>query len=153
MTQHLMFDLVLRGICHGAIGQHHIEEALEPRLGIADNALAARERGNGRSPFIAMEIDDQIEMALAQLANKAQKSQEALVFAMLVDQDALIDILIAAHEITKRFIGKQGDMCLRIVRPQRPKCRRHQHEVTDMHRIDDQDILIHEKPFLLPDVL
>lgn len=151
MAEHLMLDLVLRRIRHGTVRQYLIKEPLEARLRIADDTPAAREGRNGRGPLIAVKVDDQIEMALANLTDEAQECPKAFVPAVFIDEDAFVDVLVAAHEIAERLVCEQGDMCLRIVRPERPECRCHQHEVTNVHRIDDQDILIHEKPFLLPD--
>lgn len=151
VTEHLMLDLVLRRIRHGAVRQYLVEEPLEARLRITDNAFAAREGRNSRSPLIAMEIDHEVEMAPADLVDEAQEGQQALVPAVFVDEDAFVDVLVAAHEVAERLIREQRDMRLRVIRPERPERRRHQHEVTNVHRIDDQDILIHEKPFLLPD--
>ncbi len=76
-------------------------------------------------------------------ANEAPEGREALVPPMLLDEQALVDVPVAAYEVGERFIGQQRDMRLRIVRPQRPQHRRHEHEVADMHHIYDQDILIH----------
>ena len=61
---------------------------------------------------------------------------------VLVDQDAFVDVFIAAHEVGQRFVCQKRDVGFRIVCPQRPKRRRHQHEVTDVHRIDDENIFV-----------
>ncbi len=93
-----------------------------------------------------MKIYHQIEMPAANLSDETKKRQKSLVLAVLVNQNALIDIFIATHQITQRFIRQKRDMRLRIIRAKRPQSRRHQQQITDVHRIDDQNRLLHPIP-------
>ena len=81
-------------------------------------------------------------MTFPYLPDEADERQNPLVSPVLVDQDAFVDVFIAAHEVGQRFVCQKRDVGFRIVCPQRPKRRRHQHEVTDVHRIDDENIFV-----------
>ena len=151
VTEHLVLDELRRRVGHRAVRHDLVEEVLEAGLRVADDALAARKGGDGRGALVAVEVDDEIEVARAYLPDEAHEGEESLVLAVLVDEDALVEVLVAAHEVAERLIREERDVRLRVVRPQRPQCRRHEHEVADVHRVDDEDILVHGN-FLL-DVL
>lgn len=148
VAEHLMLDEFGWRVGHGAVRHDLVKEALEAGLRVADDALAAREGSDGRSAFIAVEVDDEVEVARADLPDEAHEGEEALVPAVLVDEDALIEVLIAAHEVAERLVRQERDVRLGVVRPQRAQGRRHEHEVADVHRVDDEDILVHRN-FLL----
>lgn len=148
VTEHLMLDELGRRVGHGEVRHDLVEEALEAGLRVADDALAAREGGDGRGALIAVEVDDEVEVARADLPDEAHEGEEALVLAVLVNEDALVEVLVAAHEVAERLVREERDVRLGVVRPQRAQGRRHEHEIADVHRVDDEDILVHEK-FLL----
>ena len=89
-----------------------------------------------------MQVDDQIEVFPAHAEDESEEAPEMIILAFLVDQQAFINILIMFHQIPQFLIGQQADAGLRIVGPQGPQYRRGQHKVTDMHEIDDENILI-----------
>lgn len=151
VTEYLVLDELLRRVGHRAVRHDLVEEALEAGLRVADDALAAREGGDGGGALVTVEVDDEIEVARAYLPDEAHESEESLVLAVLVDQDALVEVLVAAHEVAERLIREERNVRLRVVRPQGAQRRRHEHKVADVHRVDDEDILVHGN-FLL-DVL
>lgn len=148
VAEHLMLDEFGWRVGHGAVRHDLVKEALEAGLRVADDALATREGGDGRSAFIAVEVDDEVEVARADFPDEAHEGEEALVLAVLVDEDALVEVLVTAHEVAERLVRQERDVRLGIVRPQRAQGRRHEHEVADVHRVDDEDILVHRN-FLL----
>ena len=49
---------------------------------------------------------------------------------------------IFLHDIRKDPIREKGDACLGIVVPQCPQDGRHEHEIAEMHEVDNEDVPI-----------
>ena len=124
------------------IGADMIEEKREARLRVAHNALAAAQCRKCGGALVAVQIDDEVVFLLSQPTCEAQDAKEALVPPLLVDQQTLINVPIFLHDIRKDPIREEGDTRLGIVVPQRAQDGRHKHEITEMHKVDDEDVLI-----------
>ena len=149
MAEHLVLHTVRRRVRHRVVRQHLIEEAAEEGLRVADDAPRAGKGRDGARALVAVQVDDEVEMAPADAADKAHEREQPLVRAMLVDEQAFVDVPVAAHEVAERLIRKQRDLRVRVVFAQRAQRRRHEHEVADMHGVDDEDRSVHRDiPFL-----
>ena len=142
MAERLVHDLVLRRVRHRQVWHPVVKETMEKGLRVTDDFLPAGKRRDRRGSLIAMVIDHEVKVTFPYLPDEADERQNSLVSPVLVDQDAFVDVFIAAHEIGQRFVCQKRDVGFRIVCPQRSKRRRHQHEVTDVHRIDDENIFV-----------
>ena len=127
---------------HVLIGADVIEQEGEAGLGIADDFLPAAECGQCRSAFIAVQVDDKIVFPFAQPPYKMQNPKEAVVRTLLVDQQALINVPIFLHNVREDPIREQRDACLGIIVPQRAQDGRHEHEIAEMHEVDDEYVVI-----------
>ena len=127
---------------HVLIGADVIEQEGEAGLGIADDFLPAAECGQCRSAFIAVQVDDKIVFPFPQPPYKMQNPKEAVVRALLVDQQAFVDVLIFLHDVRENPIRKKGNACGGIIVPQRAQDGRHKHEIAEMHEVDNENIPI-----------
>ena len=89
-----------------------------------------------------MQIDNQIKLFPAHAQDKLEEASKMIIPSLLINQQTFINIFIVLHQIPQFFIGQQADAGLRIICPQSPQDRRGQHQVADMHEIDDENILI-----------
>ena len=117
-----------------------VKEGGKEGLCIADNAPCTREGRERRSAFVAVQVDDEVEMLAANAADKAQKSERMIIRSLLVEQKAAVDMLVADDEIGELLVCEKRDARLRAVRPKRPEDGRHEHEVADVHEVDDKDV-------------
>ena len=120
-----------------------VKKEREARFAVAHDALCPAECRDGRGALVAVQVDDEVEMARPDLAaDEAPESRDAIVFAVLLDEQAFVDVRIVLHELAQAFVREHRDACLRIVRAQRTQHRRHEHEIADMHEVDDENVLI-----------
>ena len=127
---------------HVLIGADVIEQEGEAGLGIADDFLPAAECGQCRSAFIAVQVDNKVVLMLSQTMGKAQDAEKTPVPSLLIDQQAFVDILIFLHNVREDPIREQRDACLGIIVPQRAQDGRHEHEIAEMHEVDDEYVVI-----------
>ena len=127
---------------HVLIGADVIEQEGEAGLGIADDFLPAAECGQCRSAFIAVQVDNKVVLMLSQTMGKAQDAEKTPVPSLLIDQQTFVDILIFLHNVREDPIREQRDACLGIIVPQRAQDGRHEHEIAEMHEVDDEYVVI-----------
>ena len=127
---------------HVLIGADVIEQEGEAGLGITDDFLPAAECGQRRSTFIAVQVDNKVVLMLSQTMGKAQDAEKTPVPSLLIDQQAFVDILIFLHNVREDPIREQRDACLGIIVPQRAQDGRHEHEIAEMHEVDDEYVVI-----------
>ena len=152
-------DLVLCRELFRRVGHREVRitfrvEMAEAGLGVADALARAAEGGDSGAALVAMEVDDEVEMARAQAADEAPEGEEALVRAVLVDGKTFVDAGVLAHEVGEGLVRQERDARLRVVRAERAEGGRDQEEVTDVHRVDDEDGFIgHEDgPFVVAEI-
>ena len=124
------------------IWQHLVKKQGKARLGVAHNPVSAAEGRNSGSPLVAMEINHQIKLFLSYAPNVFNKGRQAVIPALLVNQQAFINMPVILHQICQLLICQQGNPCLGIVGAQGSQHRRHQHQVTDVHQVYHQYILV-----------
>ena len=122
--------------------QNLVKEKGKSRFAVSHNALCPAESRQRRCPFIAMQIDDQIEVFFSKPQNKAKKAAKMVVRTFLVDEQAFIKMPIVLHQVRQLLVRQQGNPRPRISRPQGSKHRCDQHQVSQMHEIDDKNILV-----------
>ena len=101
-----------------------------------------QERGLTAPRLTPEKIDNQIKLFPAHAQDKLDEASKMIIPSLLINQQTFINIFIVLHQISQFFIGQQADAGLRIICPQGPQDRRGQHQVADMHEIDDENILI-----------
>ena len=99
MAERLVHDLVLRRIRHRQIWHPVVKETMEEGLRVTDDFLPAGKRRDRRGSLIAMVIDHEVEVTFPYLPDEADECKNPLVSPVLVDQDAFVDVFIAAHEV------------------------------------------------------
>ena len=119
-----------------------VKERGKEWLCIADDAPCTREGRERRSAFVAVQVDDEVEMLAANAADKAQKSERMIIRSLLVEQKAAVDMLVADDEISELLVCEKRDARLRKVRPKRLEDGRHEHEVADVHEVDNEDVVV-----------
>ena len=119
-----------------------VEEGGKEGLCIADDAPCTREGRERRGALVAVQVDDEVEMLAANAADKAQKSERMIIRSLLVEQKTAVDMLVADDEIGELLVCEKRDARLREVRPKRPEDGRHEHEVADVHEVDDEDVVV-----------
>ena len=119
-----------------------VEEGGKERLCIADDAPCTREGRERRSAFVAVQVDDEVEMLAANAADKAQKSERMIIRSLLVEQKTAVDMLVADDEIGELLVCEKRDARLWEVRAKRPEDGRHEHEIADVHEVDDEDVVV-----------
>ena len=95
-----------------------------------------------------MQVDDQIEVPAADAQDESGKGQKMIIPAFFVDEQAFVNMLVVLYEIRELFVRQKRDARLRIIRAQRTQYRRDEHEIPNMHEIDDKNIFIHVDSFL-----
>ena len=134
---------------HGFEVRHDlVEKQRKSRFAVAHDALCTAEGRNGRGTFIAMQVDDEIKVLAPDAQDESGKGQKMVILALFVDEQAFVDMFVVLHEVRELFVCQQRDVCLRIVRAQGTQHRRHEHEIPNMHEIDDKNIFIHVDSFL-----
>ena len=119
-----------------------IKEKREAGLCIADDFLSAAECRERRRALVAMQIDDEIVALFAQAMGKTQDAEETSVTPLLVDQQTRIDVLILLHNVREDPIREECDARCGIVVPQCAQHGCHEHKITEMHEVDDENILV-----------
>ena len=132
-------DLVLNRLL---VFHNLVKERGKEWLCIADDAPCTREGGERRSAFVAVQVDDEVEMLAANAADKAQKSERMIIRSLLVEQKTAVDMLVADDEISELLVCEKRDARLRKVRAKRPEDGRHKHEIADVHEVDDKDVIV-----------
>ena len=132
----LVHDLIL-------IGAYGVKGKGKARLCIADDAPPARECGERRGAFVAVEIDDEVVFFFPQLHRKAEDTEEAVVLPFFIDEETAIDMPVLAHDVGEQKVGEEGDARGGVIVPERAQDGRHEHEVAEVHEVDDEDVFVH----------
>ena len=119
-----------------------VEKGREKGLCIADDAPCTREGRERRSALVAVQVDDEVEMLLADAADEAQKSERMIIRSLFIKQETAVDMLVADDEIGELLVREKRDARLRKVRSKRAQYGRHEHEVADVHEVDDEDVVV-----------
>ena len=132
----LVHDLIL-------IGAYGVKCEGKARLCISDDAPPARECGERRGAFVAVEIDDEVVFFFPQLHRKAEDTEEAVVLPFFIDEETAIDMPVLAHDVGEQEVGEEGDARGGVIVPKRAQDGRHEHEVAEVHEVDDEDVFVH----------
>ena len=112
----------------------HIPKRFEQRVCCTTTQFHFGKRINKAATLIRMQVNQHIKVHLAQTAGTGHQRQQAVVLALLVNRNNLVQIRIVQHYILQLLIRQKGNMRIRRCLTQRMDKGRSQRQVSQMHQ-------------------
>ena len=114
--------------------REHIPQRFKQGMRRAAAQFRLGQRINKAAALIRMQINQNVEVQLAQAAGTGHERQKAVVLALLVNRDDLVQIRIMQHHILQLLVRQKGNVRIRRRLAQRMDKGRSQRQVTQMHQ-------------------